>query len=369
MLESASHPAAFQDLSPARQLIARTWAEMMPFIPMDETVVWRESGVDSLATLQFFVRLEQVLERPVGFDMLAPEMTVGEIITAIEQQDPAATTRAQQPVRLDLVLFIVPGLMGDGPSLADFRRGLVGQVHFHTLVLPNVDSPASLISSIPRTAETLVRQINERQPSGPIYLCGYSIGGMIAHDTANLLLKAGRDVRLLGLLDSFLKGDFAGLSRVSRLPGPPDEPPGLLTIFKRRGREDMATYAERLAYGLIMRLGLYEWGRRWILRFAHRHDYETNWGRRWRLIQAVRGRSIPLWRPRPCAAPALLITSDEFEAFFSAAPWRRLCPNLKVARVGGRHLELFNPPTLGAVVTALADAMEVEAARSELAAS
>ena len=61
-------------------VFADIWAELIPNSPFDERLTWAESGVDSLKGLIFWLRLEQVLERPLSYDIMTREMTPAEEI-------------------------------------------------------------------------------------------------------------------------------------------------------------------------------------------------------------------------------------------------------------------------------------------------
>ena len=358
--------------SEVRQIIEQTWAEMMPFSALDETVAWRETGADSLLTLQFIVRLEQRLKSPLSFDMFTLDMTVGEVIAAIERSRNPSAPKPAIKTQLDVTLFLVPGVFGDEPILAEFRRSLADTLRFETLNLPDLDQPTRVISSLSLSADFLVRQIVAKQPQGPIHIAGFSIGGMMAFEAANKLLAMGREVKLLCLLDSFLSDDYSSAAKYGQAmrdaaPNLEQVEPNLAALFKRRGQEDFATYSERLIFGAMMRLNQFELARRWMLKHWDRHSVEDNMGRRRRLIQSLRGRGLFFWRPQACPAPTLLIVSDVFEEYFKPESWRKYCPNLTLQRVPGVHAELFSPPSLAKLNPALLAALGAPGAAAKAA--
>jgi thioesterase domain-containing protein len=51
-------------------------------------------------------------------------------------------------------------------------------------------------------AADYLREIKERQPTGPYYLCGYSSGGLVAFEIALRLSRSGDEVGLVGLFDT-----------------------------------------------------------------------------------------------------------------------------------------------------------------------
>ena len=57
-------------------------------------------------------------------------------------------------------------------------------------------------TSIEAMAADYLREIKERQPNGPYYLCGYSSGGLVAFEIARRLSESGDEVGLVGLFDT-----------------------------------------------------------------------------------------------------------------------------------------------------------------------
>jgi thioesterase domain-containing protein len=349
-----------RDKSAVRQTIERVWAEMAPFAShMDESVAWRETGADSLLTLQFLVRLQQSLERPLSFDMFTLDMTVGEIIQAIEDsQAPGSGSKSAKSASADKIsLFIIPGIFGDEPILAEFRRSLSDVLQPELLDLADIDRPASLLSSMTATADDLVRQIQEKQPTGPIYVAGYSLGGILAFQVGSDLVKAGRDVQLVCMLDALygehkLDPKAGGDDNLSVIPLP------IRARLKLREKEPVQIYLERLVFGALLRLRLFDHARRWLVTIAKRHDFAVNYERRRFMISMFRIKAVQEWRPEPSAAPSLLITSDHFEREFSVDEWVRLCPKLTIQHVAGGHHDIFEPAAMAIVKPALLAAID-----------
>jgi acetoacetyl-CoA synthetase len=53
-------------------------------------------------------------------------------------------------------------------------------------------------------AADYLKEIKERQPNGPYYLCGYSSGGLAAFEIARRLSESGDEVGLVGLFDTMM---------------------------------------------------------------------------------------------------------------------------------------------------------------------
>jgi amino acid adenylation domain-containing protein len=63
-------------------------------------------------------------------------------------------------------------------------------------------NPAASPMSIPEMAQSYVKVVEERQPQGPYWMCGWSFGGLVAWEMARQWQNAGRSVALLAMFDT-----------------------------------------------------------------------------------------------------------------------------------------------------------------------
>jgi pimeloyl-ACP methyl ester carboxylesterase len=66
-----------------------------------------------------------------------------------------------------------------------------------------MSAPAKLPENLHEMAAQYVEHIRRIQPSGPYYLLGWSLGGLIAHAVACRLQQEGAEVGLLALLEAY----------------------------------------------------------------------------------------------------------------------------------------------------------------------
>ena len=68
---------------------------------------------------------------------------------------------------------------------------------------PSIFSDKIIFSSLTQMAELYLQEIKHIQPTGPYYLLGYSYGGTLAYEIANLLHQQGDKVEFLGMIDGW----------------------------------------------------------------------------------------------------------------------------------------------------------------------
>jgi amino acid adenylation domain-containing protein len=119
-------------------------------------------------------------------------------------------------------LFLVHGWGGDVFVFLELAKLLPPDQPTYGVQAVGLDGRSARHITIEEMATHYVREIVSFQPDGPIYLAGFSMGGVIAYEIAQQLHRLGRRVALLALLDSGPTGKtpwfFYGLAMTFYLP-------------------------------------------------------------------------------------------------------------------------------------------------------
>ena len=288
----------------------------------DGGLSWEEIGGDSLGIMHVLLRLEDKLHRKLSYDLFRPDMTVHQFARAL------ATAPARNDGGAVPTMFLAPGLFGDEPILAEFRRPFAGTLNFRLVDHPGADAPRAMLVDTAATGAHAAREIARRQPEGAILLAGYSYGGRVAFEAAHSLKAAGRTISCLVILDSTFDG-----SRSAERARPP------LSLVVRS----------------LLRLGRTDRMRRWVLSAVRAGQS----GRLVRLerhyLRRFRTRDNLPWRPTPLADVPVLLVLTEDSSDGTERRWRELCTAPRVIRVPAKHRTLFKPEFLPTVVPAIQD--------------
>jgi thioesterase domain-containing protein/acyl carrier protein len=297
----------------------RAWSEVLER-PCIEAETWEEAGADSLASLHLLLALEKALGRKLSFDLIQPDMRLADLVQALAPASSAAAADAAAAT-----VFLLPGIFGDEPRLAAFRRAFGTRLRFAVLEHHDVTAPRALLCDLVAAGVRAACEIDERQPEGPILLAGYSFGGCVAFEAAAQLEAAGRSVAFLGILDA-------------------------------RPSASRQSSRHWLRRRLLTGVGRFDALRGVLLGLVARLRPSRSLAARRRLLAHFRAQALDRWKPAPLRRPALLVASDEF-AEAIVAPWSRLCPGLRVVRVPGSHVSLFEPAALESVAPAFESAV------------
>jgi thioesterase domain-containing protein/acyl carrier protein len=325
-----SNPQHRQSIEAVTALAVETaWRRILPHAPLDKDVSWTDSGGDSLGMLHLLLRLEQALDRKIGFDLLSSEMTQRELIGRLLEENVAAKSDSSLPI-----VHLVPGILGDDPSLASLRRQFQSRVRFEMVELPGLETGGVILRSLQETVRLVAQEIQERQPTGSIILAGYSFGGMIAFEAAKQILECGRRVALLIVLDA----------QTQIVPG---------DRFAER-LESEKTFFFRIR-GPVLKLAEFDFARRALLALVHLLGSSKRISDFHRLLQTYFRFELGLsWRPATVAVPAVIVLSEAFGPV-NRLQWTRLLPNGSLVEIPGTHKEVLASRSLAVYKPILLD--------------
>jgi thioesterase domain-containing protein/acyl carrier protein len=308
---------------PLQALVTEVWQQVLKIKQYDPAQSWQDAGGNSLGILQLLLKIERRCGCVLSFDMINPEIRVGELVALIEK-GPRPQARALPMVHL------LPGAYGDEPSLASFRRALNGRMAFNLVDIADLNEPAAILRDMHQIGRVAARAIERRQPSGPIVLAGYSFGGSVAYEAARSLVNSGREVALLGIFDTKFGVAATGVART----------PAQSRRWKRRSMVRSALSWDFARASILSALSRLPWSFEYRIR---RH-----------LFRLFREDALHSWSPSPLDVEMFLAVSEEYEA--KTLPiWRRLCHRLCVVRLPGEHMDIFQAPAADLLIQAFED--------------
>ncbi|AOR32312.1 hypothetical protein BFF78_15665 [Streptomyces fodineus] len=109
---------------------------------------------------------------------------------------PIAETGTRPP------LYCVHAVSGSPFPYVPFGRAVGAGQPVFAVEAPGFDNDADPVADVTALAERYAALLHSRHPAGQLALLGWSFGGVVAHETALRLQRAGTDVALLVLVDS-----------------------------------------------------------------------------------------------------------------------------------------------------------------------
>jgi thioesterase domain-containing protein/acyl carrier protein len=356
------------------EVVRKAWIETVPKANFDPDMTWDDAGADSMKSLQLLMRIEEGLGRKLSFDLFSGEMTARQIAMAIAEQRQSEPNATAIPH-----MYLVPGVYGDAPATARFRKAMADTIDLELVDLPGLDMPIAMHRDIGATARHVADEIERRQPSSPIMLAGYSFGGIVAFEAARELRHRGHAIGLLCLIDTHLPSDTVAPALIAEAhPGhalghampkaEADAKPAARSANLLRSRhrtswrrlrpdhdETRSAYVDRLLFALLVRLGRMDAARRIARKPASAEQ------RIWRtkvVFGLARHHAMSQWRPVALDVPVRLLASQDGIKAHMPDLWAALCPDLTVTTIDRTHRVLLEPDLPDSLKQGLADALK-----------
>jgi thioesterase domain-containing protein len=160
-------------------------------------------GTDSLAD-QLFSEIAQVYGRLIPSATIGHASTIAALAAVLEQPSFPRFSPVVQIKNGDdqPPVFIAPGLSGN-VQFFKLAKHISTRHAIYGIQAPGIDGREQPLERVEDMARFYIDSLCERWHHGPYILIGYSFGGLVALEMAQLLLKQKKTVGLLVLLDAY----------------------------------------------------------------------------------------------------------------------------------------------------------------------
>ena len=214
--------AAAETLDPLTQTLLDIWRDLLGVAEVGLDGNFFDLGGDSLLGVELFQRAHAKTGVNLPLSTLLTAQTVREQARLFREAgasqlsvkqtfaaDPAANEDKWSPLVAIHEggtlppLFCIHALGGNVLNYVPLARALGEQQPVYGLQAVGLDGITAPLTSIEAMAARYLPEIQARVPHGPYYLCGGSMGGLIAFEIAQLLTARGERVAFLGLFDTW----------------------------------------------------------------------------------------------------------------------------------------------------------------------
>ncbi len=194
------------------QLLCELFAESLGLDRVGIDDGFFDLGGHSLLATKLITRVRATLGVDLAIRTLFEAPTVAQLVPRLD--DPGTAEAGAFDVVLPLrhggdanPLFCIHPASGFSWSYAGLIRHIDPAVPLYGVQSVGLAADEPLPRTVPDVAARYVDEIRRIQPDGPYRILGWSFGGIVAHEMAHQLERAGQRVELLAMLDSFPKSD------------------------------------------------------------------------------------------------------------------------------------------------------------------
>ncbi len=206
--QSAERTAAAQFVAPRTSLemrVATIWREVLGTARLGVQDEFFAAGGTSLHAVRIASRIDQTFGKRLPVSSLLRGATIESVASALRDGAiPASSGRLVplQPAGDAAPLFFVHPIGGSVFCYAALARALGQERPFHALQARGLEGDDQPHGSIEAMALEYLAEIRALRPHGPYRLGGWSMGGLVAFELAQLLVREGEQVELLALVDT-----------------------------------------------------------------------------------------------------------------------------------------------------------------------
>jgi amino acid adenylation domain-containing protein len=186
--------------------LTQIWLEVLGINDLSVEENFFELGGHSLLAVRLINCIEQKLGKNLPLTSLFQNGTIASLAQLLAQETTQLTHSPLIPIQSQgnkTPFFAVHPIGGNVLCYANLARYLGTDQPFYGLQALGLQETEKPVSSIEEMARVYIQAIQAIQASGPYYLGGWSMGGVIAFEMAQQLSAQGQTVALLSLIDSY----------------------------------------------------------------------------------------------------------------------------------------------------------------------
>jgi aspartate racemase len=316
--------------------LATIWETVLEKKPVGIRDNFFELGGHSLLAARLMHRIEQQLGERLPLAALLQAPTIEQLAKLLNHDEAGAAWSLMVPLQPEgskPPFFCVHGVGGNVVGFRDLAKHLGNDQPFYGIQPQGLDGKQECLTSVPEMAESYIKEIKRVQPHGPYHIGGYSFGGLVAYEMAQILHARGEEVSFLALFDTYpgkVEGRAAALKNLKSLPLKQQ-----VSFLVKKGTFVMMTLRKRLELQMLPRA--LRNVRQACSRAAGNYDVHPYQGR------------VTLFRVREKSIGSV---NDPYAIW-----WRVASDGVDLREISGDHLSLLKEPQVRLLAEQLSDAL------------
>lgn len=200
--------------------MVRIWSDVLGRPPLTTEQSFFEAGGDPAAAVRFCDQIRAEFGKVVPPLALYGSPTPASLAAAVAGCAPLRFSNAlllRAGSKMAPCVFLFHGIGGNVMEFFDVVQNVGGSHPVYGLQARGSDGLETPLDSIELMAKYHLESMRQLQPHGPYLLCGYSLGGLVALESARTLSESGETIALLAMIDSYPHGSLLPVAEEWRL--------------------------------------------------------------------------------------------------------------------------------------------------------
>ncbi|PWS29199.1 non-ribosomal peptide synthetase [Pedobacter yonginense] len=211
--ESVDHNTVFSEaVTPSEKLILKIWKDILNLGSISTKSDFFELGGHSLLAVKVMIAIEKETQRRLPLATLFENSTIEKLARMIDIDEKEIKWDSLVAIKKTGNKIPIYLIHGGGLNVLVFSslgKYMHSEQPVYGMQALGLDGKTEFRYSIEELAERYNAEIINNDPIGPYAIAGYSYGGLIAYEMAKKLREMGKEVKMLGILDTNAAGrDF-----------------------------------------------------------------------------------------------------------------------------------------------------------------
>ena len=192
--------------SPVEARLRTIWEDVLEVQPVGRQASFFDLGGHSLLAARLFARIEKEFGQTLPLATLFQAPTIEAMAALLASDQPVRTWRALVPIQATGTrppIFAIAGAGGQVVNYGSLAKLLGDDQPFYGLQSKGLDGHEPPLRSVGEIADYFMTDLRAVRPHGPYHFVGRCVGGVMAYELAQRLVREGEKVLSITMLDTW----------------------------------------------------------------------------------------------------------------------------------------------------------------------
>ncbi|SEN57014.1 amino acid adenylation domain-containing protein [bacterium A37T11] len=191
--------------NPNEKFLKELWKQELQLSEVKLTDDFFDLGGHSLAAVRIMVAIEKELGIKLPISALFENPTIQKLASLLDNDSNTSSWNSLVKIKPNGSKIAIYLIHGGGLNVLNFQsmaKYMDSEQPVYGMQALGLNGETKLFSTIEEISKIYVDEIIQNDPNGPYALAGYSMGGLLAYEMARQLMNLGKEIKMLGIMDT-----------------------------------------------------------------------------------------------------------------------------------------------------------------------